>query len=1250
MEQDTWTVLDAYFRDNDNFLTKHQLDSYNDLIISKIPNTIKSLNPFIMIKNDEQQRPRHEVKVFIGGEDGQSIYFVQPTQNNKPLLPNYARLHNITYKADILVDVVIHYITYDPTRSAEPVIHIETLSKIKLGSIPVMLKSCVCYLEGQSKPTLREYGECPYDQGGYMIVDGKEKVIVAQERIVTNRLFINNSKNPDYSHQGLLRCTIEEAAVFPKTINLAVYKKTSRKNCIVFSLPSINHEICLFTLFRALGVESDMDILKHIVGDIDDPDNKHLLDFLYPSMRDGAFLYSQKQVLEYLSGYVKYQGNIVYVQHVLMNDLFPAMNGDTFYQKPLYLGNITRHIVQVCLGIEKESDRDSYGYKRVDVSGFLMANLFRDFYNAFRVSCRSAIDRQYNFGAAKTDETAFYNLINGFNKWQIFDPNIIENGIVRSLKASWGVDKDPSKQGAVQDLNRISFIGYASHVRRVNTPIDRSIKMVAPHRLHATQWGSMCPCETPDGASIGLLKNFAMLCHVTFDCKSSSIEDCLKDLQVKPLSQISLDDLKIKHAQCKVIINGNWFGTTTTPTKLVEQLRVLRRNALINVMTSIVWNIKESEIYINTEAGRCCRPLYVLDKSNKLRITLQDIEDLKKNKRKWQDLLSGKTRKTFSVTDSTYYSPKDAILSFVNSTLSPSKKQTTIDDDAMWKLLQQNQSCIEFIDVEESENCLIAMTFESLKDSSKKFTHVEIHPSTIFAVLTANIPFANHNQAPRNYFSGAQGKQAIGVYSTAFNRRMDTAGLVLYYPQRRVVNTRYMHYIGNNDMPSGENTIVAIMTYTGFNQEDSVIINKSAIDKGLFNLTYYKTIINSEKSDKNGSQRIIFSNPSTEQEKGTTVQNYGKRFADYSKLDENGFPLVNAKIEPGDVFLGKCLVKKEAAVKSGADEESHDIFLTGKTIDTWTDKSPIADKTLMGTIDKVYVFDDSRGQRTCKIKMRKVRTPVLGDKTGSNHAQKGVVGMIIPHESMPYTKDGIVPDIIINPHAIPTRMTIGHLLECVFAKVGCLDGEFLDATPFCHQDIDAVYDKLQSHGYEKHANEIMYNGINGEQIHTDIFIGPTYYIRMKHMVADKINYRSNEGGYVSLTRQPVKSRAKGGGLRIGEMETNTLLSHGMSAFLRESLMDRADMYQTYLEHDTGNIAISNDKDNYAKTQDGISRVQIPYSAKTLCQELESMAIHPRLLTELDEFYQDEPVEVEWEDDVTMQVFDQDEEDTHEDFE
>jgi DNA-directed RNA polymerase II subunit RPB2 len=311
---------------------------------------------------------------------------------------------------------------------------------------------------------------------------------------------------------------------------------------------------------------------------------------------------------------------------------------------------------------------------------------------------------------------------------------------------------------------------------------------------------------------------------------------------------------------------------------------------------------------------------------------------------------------------------------------------------------------------------------------------------------------------------------------------------------------------------------------------------------------------------------------------------------------------------------------------------------------TYTDKSMVADKTVSGIVDKVYVYNNSEGLKTCKLRLRKVKRPELGDKMASCHGQKGVVGMILPPENMPFTKDGIIPDIIVNPHAFPSRMTIGHLLECILAKACVMEGMMIDATPFNNYDYSPIYETLETkYGMERYGNELMYNGRTGEQIHTEIFFGPTYYQRLKHMVSDKINYRTT-GPVTATTRQPTKGRGNNGGLRIGEMERDSVLSHGMSAFLKESLMERSDKYSIPIENETGDIAVFNPSQRLFKPQSNseintVSKVKVPYAFKMFLQEISSMGVRPILSTRgLDDEISDH------EDDIEVEVEQQDSED------
>jgi len=1155
-------VLGKYFHSYRYFLSKHHLDSYNDFVTHKLPNTIKVLNPIKILKNQDNGIISHEIEVYVGGETGDAIYFRQPvitdeSNEKKPMLPNLARLKDLTYSMEIFADITVKYTTRNKSKGADDA-KIEELSikDVKLGEIPIMLHSKLCLLHDKPPHVLRELGECIKDVGGYFIIDGKEKVIVAQERIATNRIFINQSSDDKFSYSGMVRCTSLENPLFPKTIYIHVHKDEIKKrtsharNSIVIELPGFNgHMIPLFVLFRALGVESDHDILQHIVYDLENAAKKKMLDLLYFSVIDSKTVMTQEDAIRYLANRVEYQSRDK-VNHILINDVFPNV-GTLFADKALFLGHVVQKLVKVAIGAERESDRDNYLYKRVDISGFLIGNLFRDYYNQFRNTIRNKIDQQYLYGPWRTS-AEIKNLINKNNFYIIFDRNIITNGMVKSLKGNWGrsmieekVDMDKIKQGIVQDLSRISYMGFTSHLRRVNTPIDPTAKVVAPHRLHPTQWGVMCPCESPDGGSIGLLKNFAIMCHVTFDSPVDGIKKTLYENGLKPLF--------IKHAvqrdSCKVMINSNWVGTHEDSPKLFSVLKKMKRHGQIDKYTSISWHVFNNEINILTEAGRCTRPLFVVEQGKLV-----------------------------------YHPEKHKAWS--------------------WDELVSN-GVIEYMDVEEIGHAYVAMREVDL---NKYHTHMEIHPSTVFSVVTHNIPLANHNQAPRNVFFGAQGKQAIGCYATNFNDRIDTMSYVMHYPQKSIVGTKYMEYIGNNDLPAGANLIVAIASYTGYNQEDSIIINKSAIERGLFNLTYYKSIIEKEDENKKDHETLVFANPLKMTQDGIDLKNI--KYAKYGKLDDNGFPKLNTYISEGDAIVGKALIKKEMSTPKDDVMTLGGLFDDKVIHETYMDKSLIADKTVAGIIDRIVIYPDRAGLKTCKMRMRKTRVPELGDKQASRSGQKGVIGAIVSPENMPFNHEkGIVPDIIINPHAIPSRMTIAHLLECVLCKAGVALGCTVDGTPFNDYDYEEFMKLLETKfGMEKYGNEILYNGFNGQQIETEIFFGPTYYMRLKHMVSDKINYRSSGGPVTVRTRQPTKGRSKGGALRFGEMEMHCHYSHGFMHFMKESIMERSDKYVFAVDNKTGDLLIS------PKDAEDVSLVRAPYSMKLMLQELATLGIKAQLVT------------------------------------
>lgn len=1175
---ESFDIIKSYIDDEPHFVVKHHLDSYNDFMFGRIPNTIKSMNPFRVLKTNDNTVI--DIKVYMGGVSGKGIYLDKPIMNynSKPhvMLPNEARLRNLSYVTNLYVDIDVVYQTNK--NDNEPDVIKKTFQRVFIGAIPIMMHSKLCTLRGLDEGNLIEMGECPYDQGGYFIIDGKEKVIIAQERGATNKVFINKSSSPEYIYEGYIRCTSEEDALFPKTLRLFMLSKDiasgKRLNSITLTVPHISTQIPLCVMFRALGIESDKDIINHIIPNSEN--DLSIANLLYSSIIDCPGIYTQEHALEYLKEFTEYK-TVEHVRYILIFNMLPNV-GHEYHSKAMYLGHIVNKLLSTHLDRLDETDRDNYMYKRVHLSGFMLSDIFRDFYNSLRRHVRNTIDREYEKGPWQKAGN-IHDIVNLVNMDTIFSSSFITEGMLKSMKGNWGMMDDPSKAGIVQDLSRISYVGCVSHLRRVNTPIDRSIKILSPHRLNTSQYGFMCPVESPDGASVGLIKNIAMMTHITFDTPPGAIYDAMNSMGdgfCIWLDDMTLNDITDKSV--KLFVNNAWVALVFQPEKVVRYLKMLKRNALISVFTSISWDVRAHVLSVLSEAGRCCRPMFIVNPDKTLRIKGAKYEE-------WSDLFRGTlvSRDKFDFYNKMFANPFEV---------------TGINDiDELLTKLESTSAIMEFIDVEETNTSMIAMTQNDVvRNALVGYTHVEIHPSTMFSIYTATIPLSNHNQAPRNIFSGAQGKQAVGVFATNFNNRLDTMTYILHYPQKPLVTTMFNDMFHCNKLPSGENLIVAISCYTGYNQEDSIMINKSSVERGMFNMTYFKTVVDSESSNK--GQKIIFTHPVAVASKGKHCKIKG--FANYTKInEETGLPIINSRIEEGDVFLGKCKV-------STKDDKNNDIFKDANT-EVYTDTSLKADKTVSGFVDKIFVSQNKMNENNVKIRFRKWRKPELGDKCASRHGQKGVVGMLLPAEQMPFTKDGLIPDMIINPHAFPSRMTIAHLLECVISKVCCLDGFEYDATPFENHDFESIFSRLKSHGLECHGNEIMYNGMTGDQIESSIFIGPTYYQRLKHMVADKINYRLS-GPVTSITRQPTKGRANDGGLRIGTMETDVLVSNGMVGFLKESLMERADGCTFMIDADNGNITSS------TKGVSNIDKINVPYAIKALMYEVNTLGINPILIT------------------------------------
>jgi DNA-directed RNA polymerase beta subunit len=656
--------------------------------------------------------------------------------------------------------------------------------------------------------------------------------------------------------------------------------------------------------------------------------------------------------------------------------------------------------------------------------------------------------------------------------------------------------------------------------------------------------------NTPEGASVGIVKNLSYMTHITIHSNSLSLYEYINPhiLSVEELKPIDLFN------KVKVFINGCWVGISNDPVNLYTMLKTMKCKGIINIYTSIVFDYKLQEIRVCNDSGRVTRPLLRVKDKNIL-LTNSVIEKLKNNELAWDDLFT----------------------------------DCKIDD-----------AVLEYVDPEEQSFSMIATKPIDIINTSeiKKFTHCEIHPSTLFGVVASCIPFPDHNQSPRNTYQSAQAKQAMGIYATNYNERMDKTAYVLNYPTRPLVDTRVMNLIKMNQIPSGCNINVAIMTHTGYNQEDSVLINKGSIDRGLFQTTIYHTEKDEDKQKINGDEEIRC--------KPDVSKTKGMKFGNYNKVNSKGVVPENTLVENRDIIIAKVTPIKE-------NKNDHTKVIK------YEDQSKIYRTVEETYIDKNYIDRNGDGYTFAKVRLRALRKPVIGDKFSSRHGQKGTVGNIVPEADMPFNKDGVRPDIIINPHAIPSRMTIGQLKETLLGKVLVELGLFGDGTSFGDLDITNISQKLQSLGYESNGEELLYSGLTGEQIECSVFMGPVFYQRLKHMVNDKQHSRSI-GPMVNLTRQPAEGRSRDGGLRFGEMERDAMISHGAARFTRGRMYDASDKYSVHICKKCGLVASYNDKlhIHQCRTCDNrtdFSYVEIPYACKLLFQELTTMNVAPRVMTD-----------------------------------
>jgi DNA-directed RNA polymerase II subunit RPB2 len=1216
-ENITKRVVDIFFEPYDRLVMSHK-ESYENFVEKDIPRIISIFNPITI----ELENPKKKIEIFFG--ENSALYPPVSYETNRlvrPMVPNDARYRSLSYMGSLFTDITVK-------ENGEIKAVVE---RIEYAKIPIMVQSKFCNLRNLVGIPLKEMGECMYDKGGYFIINGTEKVIIAQEKAATNKIFVYSSKNSKYSYIcEIWTTTKNNPYILPKKTALKFYRESTKSigNTIKVTIPLVRQDIPLCILFRALGILSDKEIIQHCMNvyntDEKGMDNADILKFLMPSLNDieGAnvndmsevkYIYNQEDALLYISKYINTMGvkvdasgseaskesrdlvKIKIVQNILANQ-FLSHIGDISL-KALFLGTMVNKLYMTIQGNREQDDRDHYSNKRIDTTGIKLSELFYNHFQKFIKEVKQNINRTLI-------QSSGSNLSYDIMLKQTIKPSIIESAFKYALATgNFGV-KGISKVGQVgiaQLLNRLTYISTLSNMRRINVPLEKTNKMVEPHRLHNTQYGYICPFETPEGTNVGLVKNMALTAHITSDLDLIENEIILNIIKkfIISLSNILITDF---YNHTRVFMNGELLGITCDPITLEKHLRYRKYTGKINAYVSISWNKFEQEFHVFTDGGRFVRPLFVVNPyKNELKMSNIIINKIVKGNTQWDKLIIGADLWDDS--------------------------ESTFEQDLN---LYKDGGIIEYIDPDEEEVMMIAMNKEMIEKQKEnmtkldtdfiRYTHCEIHPLCMFSVLTCTIPFGNHNQGPRLTFQGAMGKQALGVPITNFLSQLDTSMHVMYYPQKPIINSWVSKYIHVKELPAGINAIVAIASYSGYNQEDSVIINQSAIDRGFFRTTYYRTYKDEEKKNQLSGEKEEFGVPPKDDVSNT------KRNASYENIDPaSGFVKVNSKVKEGDIIISKYIqVKSDKEIR-------RDLASNISSGKKFKDISVILRANEEGIIDSVTPPNcrNGDGYRFCKVRIRTERIPEIGDKFSSRHGQKGTCGITYNQEDMPFTKNGIVPDIIVNPHAIPSRMTIAQLMECLLGKLGCLHGSEIDASIYNNVQVEDISEILKKfYDFNEFGDEVLYNGMTGEKLRVKIFMGPTYYQRLKHMVVDKIHSRAT-GPYNILTRQPAEGRSRSGGLRAGEMERDCMIAHGMARFLKERMMDLSDRFEIYVCKDCNMTAIANPEMNlyYCKScqtkkyqygqiyTPNIAKVLLPYSMKLLQNELLSMCITTKFITE-----------------------------------
>jgi DNA-directed RNA polymerase beta subunit len=1193
-EDHVWNIIEDHVKRYG--LVYGQIQSFNWFINDGLREIISN-EPPIIIKHSEG----NEHHVAFGDIYLPKASITDTVRDTKQISPHEARTCNYSYESPIQIDIK------ETIYKDGKIIESESHRRVTIGRLPVMLCSVLCTLSDMSEEERIVRGEDENDPGGYFIINGGERVLVGQLRANYNQVTVKPSKDSKFNLEAEMRSISTSTW---HSVQIQCFVSKDRRE-VGFSLPCVRGKIIpVGIVFKAMGITNSDDISAMLAlrGKNGERYNNIIL-------RDAEIVSTPEEAQEYIgrfSANTPKEKRKEYAWQVVESEILPHVGvGTTMRQKAIILASMVRKLIHVACGYRTMDVIDAYPRKRVQDTGILLYDLFRNLFKKFISGLIKHLDKK----------NTHIKVLTCISRMQME----ITKGLRRCFATgNWGINGSPYIiPGVSQVMTRLSWIASISHRRRFTLPNGKDGKDNRIRAIDPTSYGFACPIETPEGGSAGIVLNTSFLSQTSQPSNRVLIDETIYQLGTDLF--YSIDDINLSWIKDHTLVyhNGDLLGLTQDPESLVEKLRFYKRAIFSNSVSVSYWP-EDEEVRIFSDGGRFLRPVFTSG-PNGIGITEKDGTNweqlFEKGLIEYIDPAEQECMELGMYWDNTgveYYEIHPAMMLGVlgnaipwpDHTQSPRNVYQCLDPNE--PVFMANGTYKKIGDIKVGDK-IVTVNPESLEQSITEVINHFIRPTikriiqlmtitgrtitcTVDHLLltlngweqaevardicianttineeflrTKNITLFEFSQLVvykngclfvpvysvkllpdrdicdittasecHSFIAGNNivvhnsnmGKQAMGVYALTHHIRTDTMAHWLHIAQKPLVTPRAGRIMGLDTMAAGFNAIVAIMCYGGSNQEDSVILNKSAVEKGLFRAESTRCVCDEErKLDATQSERIMI--PPKE------IRHYR---VDYSKLDSSGVIREGVYVDRGDPLIGKVHTK---IIKL----KQHEIGADGKTYkEIKTDVSTQVQRGHEGVVKKVIDLDTKNG-RMVKVIISKLRIPEIGDKFASRSAQKGTCGAIIPEIDMPFTGEGIVPDIIINPHAIPSRMTINHLMETVKGKAGVMIGKYGDATPWRNianrkkdkglrrEVIDNILGDMGMTHYEKLGKEKMINGMTGEMFEARIFIGPTYYQRLKHNVDDKIHARA-QGHVTNLTRQPQEGRSRDGALRFGEI-------------------------------------------------------------------------------------------------------------------